>query len=99
DLRDVIGMRVEMPNQIGHIHPGLSVLSPLAVAAQAEWVCLEELAVDLAEGGWQRLRVEPVQKQLGVEEVHLARAARHEQKNAALGLGRQMPGLRRKRPA
>ena len=92
DLRDVISVWVEMRDQVGHIHPRLAVPAPLAVAAQAERVGLEELAVDLAEARGQGLRVEPVQERLGVEEIHLAGAAGHEQEDAALGLRREMPG-------
>ena len=97
DQRDVVGVRVQVRHEVRHVHPRLAILAPLAVAAQAERVALEELAVNLAEAGRQRLRVEPVQERLGVEQVHLARAAGHEQENAALGLGREMarPGSQR----
>ncbi len=96
---DIIGVRVEMRDEVGHVHPRLSELAPLAVAAQAKRVGFEELAVNLAEAGRQRLRVEAVQKRLGVEQVHLAGTAGHEQENTALGLRRQMAGLRGQWPA
>ena len=88
-----------MRNQVRHIHSGLTIFAPLAMAAQAEGVCLKELAVDLAEARRQRLRIEPVQERLGVEEIHLAGAAGHEQKDAALGFGRKMPSSGGKRSA
>ena len=40
--------------------------------------------------GGQRLAVEPVQERLGVEQVHLAGAAGHEQEDAPLGLRGEM---------
>ncbi len=97
DQRDVVGVGVQVRHEVRHVHPRLPILAPLAVAAQAKRVGLEELAVDLAEARRQRLRVEPVQERLGVEQVHLAGAAGHEQENAALGLGRQVarPGSQR----
>ena len=95
--RDIVGVGVQVRHEVRHVHSRLPILAPLAVAAQAERVGFEKLAVDLAEARRQRLRVEPVQERLGVEQVHLARAAGHEQKNAALGLGRQVarPGSQR----
>ena len=56
DQRDVVGMGVQVRDEVRHVHPRLAVLPPLAMAAQAERVGLEELAVDLAEAGRQRLR-------------------------------------------
>ena len=99
DQRDIVGVSVQVRDQVRHVHSRLPILAPLAVAAQAERVGLEKLAVNLAEAGRQRLRVEPVQERLGVEQIHLARAAGHEQENAALGLGRQDgPALASQRP-
>ena len=97
DQRDVVGVPVQVRHQVRHVHARLAVLAPLAMAAQAERVALEELAVDLAEAGRQRLAVEPVQERLGVEQVHLARTAGHEQEDAALGLRGEMRRLRRQR--
>ena len=50
--------------------------------------------MDLAEAGRQRLAVELVESGLGVEQVHLARTAGHEQENTALRLGRKMTRMR-----
>src|SRR5262249_5975553 len=76
---------------------GLAILPPPAVAAQAERVLLEELAVDSAEAGRARLAVELVQLGLRVEQVHMARPADHEQEDAPLRPRREVAGLRRQR--
>ena len=84
--------------------PDWPYLPELAMAAQAERVALEELAVDLAEARRQGLAVELVQQRLGIEQIDLAGPARHEQEDAALRLGREMArpwppaGSRRRRP-
>ena len=42
--------------------------------------------------GGNEHRIKAVQERLGVEQVHLAGTARHEQENTSLGLGRKVSG-------
>ena len=65
--------------------------------AHAEGIALEELAVNLAEAGGQGLAVEPFRDRLGVEQVHLAGTAGHEQEDAPLGLRGKLRRLGRQR--
>ncbi len=55
--------------------PDSTARCELAVRAEAERVAFEELAVDLAEAGRERLAVERVERRLGVEHVDVARTA------------------------
>ena len=96
--RNAVGVRVHVRHQVRHVHARVAVLAPLAMTAQAKRVVFEKLAVNLAEAGGQRLGVEPIQERLGVEQIHLARPAGHEQENAALGLGGHMARPGRQRP-
>ena len=93
-MADVVGVLVQVRHQVRHIHSRLAVPAPLAMRGQAERVVFEELAVDLAEAGRERLAVELLQQRLGIEQVHLAGTARHEQEDATLRLRREMPRAR-----
>jgi hypothetical protein len=62
------------------------------VAAEAEGVVFEELALDLAEAGRERLAVEALERGLGVIEIDVAGAADHEEQDALLGTDGEVRG-------
>ncbi len=94
--RDVVGVRDAgaargrtYPCPTGHTCPICDGCPGRAGSFSRNWLWI------LPKLGGQGLAVEAVQERLGVEEIHLARPAGHEQENAALGLGGKMAGLGR----
>ena len=77
----------------GHVAAALPVLLKLPGTAQQRRIALGELAHDGPVAGRQRLAVVFFERRLGVERIHLARAADHEKKNHRLGFAGEMRRL------
>jgi hypothetical protein len=87
--RDVIGMPAQMWKQVRHIHSAFSVfLKSAGTAEKARRFFLREGKFHpLEERVGHRLSVELVQLWFGIEEIHLAGTALHEEVDAAFCLG------------
>jgi hypothetical protein len=98
DYRQVIGTRGSVREKIGHFETGLAMALELPRRAEHKGVLeLAVLEVRVAETGRRMLAVQFVQQRFGIERIHLARAALHEQMNHALGRSRPRGTLRRER--
>src|SRR5438477_9067423 len=84
DEAQVVGNRSGMRQQLAQLHPALAELLELVRAAKAVSLLLVEMDLQVTA----RIRLSVVLRQLGlgIEQVHLARAAMLEQADDGLGL-------------
>ena len=88
DDGEVVGALGGVRKQVGHFESGLAVLLECERGAEEDGIL--EAAVHefgVSEAGGRMLAVEFRQQRLGIERVHVARSALHEQVDHALGAG------------
>ena len=86
----LVSLRGHVREQVGHFQAGLPVALERPPGAQQR--PLEKLAVlevFVAKAVGRQLPVQLVQQRLGVERIHVARAALHEEVDHSLGCRRQ----------
>ena len=95
DQGDVVGAATDVGQIVGNSDSRFAMLAKPGIAAhQHGRLLLDEGEPDLLQHGLGHgLAVQLRQFRLRIEEVDLAGGAGHEEKNAALGLAREMSGL------
>ncbi len=95
DDRDVVNDTRQVRQQLGQLGAALAMPGKLELRPQQLRVRVDERGpVSLEQFGRRQLPVELGQLRLVVEQLQMARAARHEQENYALRFGRRGRGLR-----